>query len=476
MSHPTRLGKYEITSVLGKGAMGIVYEGFDPQIQRTVAIKTVRKDIVDPELTEQFLARFKNEARAAGRLHHPNIVGIYEYGEEDNVAFIAMEFVKGVGLRTYIERKVNFEFGQLVNVMVQLLQALEFAHDHGVVHRDIKPANLIMTATGQLKVADFGIARIDTSELTMDGTVLGTPAYMSPEQCTGRPSDHRSDLFSAAVVFYELLTGEKPFVGSVEALTYQICQVDVKPPSTVAMLPLPSSVDAMFAKALAKAPDARFQHAREFRMALGESLLALDASVSSKEMTLLNLPAMPPPPPPPPEERTWNDGVLSTAEKDLARYVGPLAKLLVRKAAAQTHDVGELYTMLATNIGDPGERKRFIAEPHAAMAIASASRAGTAGRTSPSGVRATGSTLGSTADHARSTQGGKNVAARPLEVAFMESTVSRLAVYLGPIAKIVAKKAAQLAKSEDEFIEIVAGHIGTQDRMAFLREMGRGDD
>ena len=181
MSVPTRLGKYDIKSVLGKGAMGIVYQGYDPHIQRTVAIKTVRKDLMDKELTDQFLARFKNEARAAGRLHHPNIVGIYEYGEEENVAFIAMEYVNGVGLREYLERKVNFEFGQLLNVMVQLLQALEFAHEHGVVHRDIKPANLIITASGQLKVADFGIARIDTSELTMDGTVLGTPAYMSPE-------------------------------------------------------------------------------------------------------------------------------------------------------------------------------------------------------------------------------------------------------------------------------------------------------
>ena len=254
MNHPERLGKYEIQSVLGKGAMGIVYQGYDPHIQRTVAIKTVRKDIVDPELTEQFLARFKNEARAAGRLHHPNIVGIYEYGEDDDVAFIAMEYVDGIGLREYLDRKIHFEFGQLVNVMVQLLQALEFAHDHGVVHRDIKPANLIMTAKGQLKVADFGIARIDTSELTMVGTVLGTPAYMSPEQCTGRPSDHRSDLFSAAVVFYELLAGEKPFVGSVEALTHQICQVNARPPSTVTMLPLPTAIDALFEKALAKNP------------------------------------------------------------------------------------------------------------------------------------------------------------------------------------------------------------------------------
>jgi eukaryotic-like serine/threonine-protein kinase len=473
MSHPERLGKYEVKSVLGKGAMGIVYQGYDPHIQRTVAIKTVRKDLVDAELTAQFLARFKNEARAAGRLHHPNIVGIYEYGEDDSVAFIAMEYVNGIGLREYLDRKAQFEFGQLVNVMVQLLQALEFAHDHGVVHRDIKPANLIMTANGQLKVADFGIARIDASELTMVGTVLGTPSYMSPEQCVGASSDHRSDLFSAAVVFYELLVGEKPFVGSVEALMYQICKVDARLPSQVATLPLPPAIDALFAKALAKAPDARYQHAREFRMALGEALGSSTLDVSASDLTVLNMPGITPSPL---AAATWDDEVLTTAEKDLARYVGPLAKLLVRKAAAQTTDVGELYTMLSTNIGDPQERRRFIAEPHAADAIASTSRAGmkTGGHTRPGGSQ----TGGSTANRARSTQPGTTPqpAARPLEPAFVESTVSRLAVYLGPIAKIVAKKAAQQAETEDEFVEIIASHIGTQDRMAFLREMGKAGD
>ncbi len=469
--HPKKLGKYEIKGVLGKGAMGIVYQGYDPHIQRTVAIKTVRKDLLDEELTAQFLARFKNEARAAGRLHHPNIVGIYEYGEEDAVAFIAMEYVNGVGLREYLERKAHFEFGQLVNIMVQLLQALEFAHENGVVHRDIKPANLIMTATGQLKVADFGIARIDTSELTMDGTVLGTPAYMSPEQCVGRPSDHRSDLFSTGVVFYELLTGEKPFVGSVEALTHQICQVEPRAPSTIAMLPLPPAIDSLFAKALAKSPDARFQHARDFRLALGEALVSADPNAASPEMTLLNLPTVPPPPL---VENTWDDVVLTTAEKELARYVGPLAKLLVRKAAARTHDVAELYTMLATNIGDPQERRRFIAEPHAAVAVASTSHAGakSGGRTSPGPSHADRSAP----DHGRTTHSGKTAALRPLEQTFVDATASRLAVYLGPIAKVVARKAAQQAKGEDDFVQIVAGYIGTQDRMAFLREMGQADE
>ena len=483
MADPDRLGKYEIKSVLGKGAMGVVYQGYDPHIQRTVAIKTVRKDIVDKELTEQFTARFKNEARAAGRLHHPNIVGIYEYGEEESVAFIAMEYVDGTGLREYLERDVHFEFGQLVNIMVQLLEALEFAHGHGVIHRDIKPANLIMTATGQLKVADFGIARIDTSELTMEGTVLGTPAYMSPEQCTGRPSDHRSDLFSAAVVFYELLAGVKPFVGSVEALAYQICQVEPRPPSTVTTLKLPPTVDALLAKALAKSPDARFQNAREFRGALGEAFAATGPNAASPDLTLLNLPAIPPLPA---AQMAWDDVVLTTAEKELARYVGPLAKLLVRKASAQTHDVAELYSMLATNIGDPQARRRFIEEPHATKVVAPSTSTRTGFwsgiRTGAGMATSTGTRSGtrvaerSSPDRTRHTHSGSTVPPRPLEPAFVDETASRLAIYLGPIARIVAKKAAQLAKNEDDFVRIVAEHIGTQDRRAFLREMGRGDD
>src|SRR5438045_9603184 len=143
MPEPQKLGKYEIQSVLGKGAMGVVYKAFDPHIERTVAIKTVRKDLVDPDLAAQFMARFKNEARAAGRLHHPNIVGVYEYGEDDKVAFIAMEYVDGTGLREYLNRKARFEFGQLVAMTSQLLQARDFAQPLGRVHRDVRPLNLV---------------------------------------------------------------------------------------------------------------------------------------------------------------------------------------------------------------------------------------------------------------------------------------------------------------------------------------------
>src|SRR5438094_2440106 len=271
MAEPQTLGKYEIQSVLGKGAMGVVYKAFDPHIERTVAIKTVRKDLVDPDLAAQFMGRFKNEAKAAGRLHHPNIVGVYEYGEDDKVALIAMEYVDGTGLREYLNRKARFEFGQLVAITSQLLQALEFAHERGVVHRDIKPANLILTKEGALKVADFGIARIDTSNLTTMGMVMGTPSYMSPEQCQGQTVDRRSDLFSAAVVLYELLSGEKPFAGALETIGYKICHETPRPPSTISRMSLSPTIDAVIATALEKNPEARFQNARAFNRALRQA-------------------------------------------------------------------------------------------------------------------------------------------------------------------------------------------------------------
>src|ERR1700719_1854000 len=274
MADPETIGKYRIDSVLGKGAMGVVYKAFDPGIERAVAIKTVRKDLVDPDLVEQSMARFKNEARAAGRLLHPNIVSVYEYGEDDDNAFIVMEYVEGTGLRDFLNRGAAFDLAQIAAIMTQLLLALDFAHERGVIHRDIKPANLILTESGTLKVADFGIARIDTSNLTTLGMVMGTPSYMSPEQCQGQAVDRRSDLFSAAVVLYELLAGEKPFAGATETIAYKICHESPRPPSALSRLNLSPTIDAVLAVALEKSPDARFQNARAFSRALREALNA----------------------------------------------------------------------------------------------------------------------------------------------------------------------------------------------------------
>ena len=192
MNGPTQLGKYAVSEVLGKGAMGVVYKGFDPHIRRTVALKTIRKELIDDGEAATLLARFRNEAQAAGRLSHPGIVAVYEWGEAGELAFLAMEYVEGNSLREYFNRGTHFGGPDVVSVMAQLLDALHYAHEQGVWHRDIKPANIIIMKNGKLKVADFGIARIDTSNLTQTGAVMGTPGYMAPEQYTGLPEIGRA--------------------------------------------------------------------------------------------------------------------------------------------------------------------------------------------------------------------------------------------------------------------------------------------
>jgi serine/threonine protein kinase len=225
VSIPARLGKYEIQRELGQGAMGIVYEGHDPVIDRRVAIKTLKREQIERSEADEVIARFKREAQAAGRLNHPNVVAIYEYGEEaDGTAFIAMEFVRGRELKDLFDADERVPLPLVGHIMGQLLGALEHAHRNGVTHRDIKPANIILLPDNTVKVADFGVARIESSNLTQAGTVIGTPSYMSPEQFMGQTVDGRSDLFSAGVVLYQLLTGEKPFTGALTTIMHKRAQ------------------------------------------------------------------------------------------------------------------------------------------------------------------------------------------------------------------------------------------------------------
>jgi serine/threonine-protein kinase len=230
--HPETIGKYRIESELGRGGMGVVYRAFDPVIERHVALKTVLRSQIPATESEEFLRRFRREAQAAGRLMHPNIVGVYEYGEEEGTAFIAMEFVSGQGLDVMLQEGALAP-QQARPLIAQMLDALHYAHGLGVVHRDIKPANLIITADGKVKVSDFGIALIANSDLTQVGTVLGTPSYMSPEQLRGNGTDARSDIYSAAVVIYQMLTGVKPFQAeTMAALIYAVLHHRPDAPTT----------------------------------------------------------------------------------------------------------------------------------------------------------------------------------------------------------------------------------------------------
>ncbi|BBO22314.1 MAG: hypothetical protein AMXMBFR31_05740 [Candidatus Desulfobacillus denitrificans] len=286
MTEPKKLGKYEIRRELGQGAMGIVYEGFDPMIARRVALKTVRRDQLDRAEVEEILARFKREAQAAGRLNHPNIVQIYEYGEDDGTAFIAMEFVEGRELKDFFDADERFPLAEVVRIMGQLLEALDYSHKNGVVHRDIKPANIILLKDGTVKVADFGIARVESSNLTQAGSVLGTPSYMSPEQFMGQTVDGRSDLFSAGVILYQFLTGEKPFTGALTTIMHKVLKEEPPAPSAL-NVQVPRPFDALVRRALAKRPDERFQNGREFAIAL-KMAAAGQALPGDGDATLVN--------------------------------------------------------------------------------------------------------------------------------------------------------------------------------------------
>ncbi|MEI8395425.1 MAG: protein kinase [Rhodospirillaceae bacterium] len=269
----SRLGKYEILGELGKGAMGVVYKGKDPRIQREVAIKTVRTDMLaadDPEATRAQVARFEREAIAAGNLNHPNIVTIYDCDKDGDVAYIAMEFIKGRDLKEYFAADERFGIKDIVRIMSDVLAGLDHAHKKHIVHRDIKPANIMLTEAGEVKITDFGIARLESSNLTQAGAVMGTPAYMSPEQFMGQQVDTRSDIFSAGGVLYQLLANEKPFTGTLTTIMHRVLNSQPEPPS-VLNVQVPRAFDQVVAKAMAKRPEERYQSAAEFAAALRDA-------------------------------------------------------------------------------------------------------------------------------------------------------------------------------------------------------------
>lgn len=256
-----RVGRYEIIGELGRGAMGVVYKANDPTIGRTVALKTMRLDGHGLDSGE-LLRRFQNEARAAGVLNHPNIVTIYDAGEQDGMFYIAMELIEGTTLQEILAERHLLPAEEAVNISRDICKGLDYAHDNGIVHRDVKPANVMITRQGTVKIMDFGIAKAGGS-MTSTGQVLGTPNYMSPEQVKGRQLDGRSDLFSLGVVLYEMLTGEKPFTGqNVTTIIYKIVNEKPIPPRELDVTVHPG-LNNIVIKTLAKSPDERYQSGAE---------------------------------------------------------------------------------------------------------------------------------------------------------------------------------------------------------------------
>jgi serine/threonine-protein kinase len=263
MNAPATIGKYQIQDVLGQGGMGIVYRAFDPAIERTVAIKTITKSALDPADLHYVLTRFRHEARAVGRLTHPRITAIYDYGENDDLAWIVMELVNGKSLFHHLQGEARFGLKEIGELVRQLLDGLGYAHGQGVVHRDIKPSNILINDDGRLKLTDFGIARIDTSTLTQMGEIMGSPGYMSPEQFLGTDIDARGDIYSVGVIAYELLAARRPFTGNNAEVMRQA--LNERPSNPSDFNPKISvQLDWAVHKALAKKREDRFQTAKEF--------------------------------------------------------------------------------------------------------------------------------------------------------------------------------------------------------------------
>jgi serine/threonine-protein kinase len=261
-----QFGRYEILAELGRGAMGVVYKARDPQIDRMVAVKTVSMWGQEPEEEQEFRLRFMNEAQAAGRLHHPGIVAVFDVGEhpESKDPYIVLEYVDGETLNRILHREKKLSLGRALKLTEEIADALDYAHAQGVIHRDIKPGNILITQEGHAKIADFGIAKLNLAHFTLPGKVLGTPAYMAPEQLSGEGCDGRSDVFSLGVILYAMVTGHSPFQGN-SATTVCFKVANREPIAASALdMSLPPQLDAVISRAMAKDPNERYQRGTDF--------------------------------------------------------------------------------------------------------------------------------------------------------------------------------------------------------------------
>ena len=333
MAEPTRLGRYQIESVLGKGAMGVVYLARDPVIGRRVALKTLSIP-ADAEEAEEFRQRFLREAQAAGLLTHPGIVTVFDAGVDDStgLSFIAMEFVEGRSLREFLRSGQVFAFSEVARIGAALAVALDYAHGKGVVHRDIKPANILLTPQGTAKITDFGVARLESSNLTATGQFIGTPNYMSPEQVAGGVVDGRSDLFSLGVVLFELLTGQRPFPGhSLTEVAYKIVHEPARIPSQVRP-GLPSAFNPIVLKLLEKDPARRYARGADIGRAL-EALRRVLAGVTGDAGSFS------PSTPPPASREPRPESVLPTATRATVASGVPAAAEAGRAGGDPTPDL-----------------------------------------------------------------------------------------------------------------------------------------
>jgi serine/threonine-protein kinase len=483
-----RIGKYRIDGVLGSGAMGVVYKAYDADIARTVALKTIRHELLDGLQEADIVARFRNEAQASGRLVHPNIVAVYDFGAYGDTTYIAMEYVDGTPLNTFLVKDVPMDLAASITCITQLLRALDYAHARGVVHRDIKPANILITGDAQVKITDFGIAKIESSTLTQVGAVIGTPSYMSPEQFKGETVDGRSDLFAVGIVLYQMLTGVRPFSGPASTVMHQI--IHEMPPRPSERQPsLNPAFDGVLAKAMAKRIEDRYASAQAFLDALNAAYMQQTGGVpltdEDNERTVLAFqrPAVPEPARPAyptgasqsmpatgsasslTSAQEWLHSLAPDLQTALSTQIGPVAKLVLKNAARDAVDLDDLCNRLLPHIGSDAGRTQFqdsvrdIKKKHGLSTLATMS-----GR-SQAGAPKTATQL---------TQMTGMPTLLQLSPELMEAAQMKLAVYVGPIAKVLAKRASKMTGNADEFYRLLAENLpDPQERARFLKDVGR---
>lgn len=434
---PEKIGKYEIKSLLGEGAMGIVYEGFDLDIERRVAIKILHPYLINEKNGEEFLERFKREAKSAAKCTHPNVVTVLEFGQDGDMPYIVMEFVEGLSLQQIIKKRRPISLQKTLSIVSQLLKALHYAHHLGIVHRDIKSANvMILKGSGDVKLADFGIARIAKSpDLTMTGAVVGTPKYMSPEQMFGLKVDSRADLFSVAMVFLELLTLLPKSASIPRSSLPEI--VNLPPNNRVDYSILyPTGLIPVLLKGLAIAQEKRYQTAREFVQAIKLVLpnLKSKSSASSDDATAV----------------VQQSTQIFTASKDeldsmtslLVEYVGPIAKNIMIEHGNNS-SVNDLATAISREIPQPEEREAFLKRwEHMSGSRIDVRRSGA------SGVRSSDSTTG-----------GTGTIVRSFDDEMLKKISENYTSYIGPLAGRLVRHYSGTTDSLEQLLDSLSNEI-----------------
>ena len=449
---PPFVGKYRVEDVLGRGAMGVVLRAHDPDIDRTVAIKLVRTDLLEGDDRAHYVARFRNEAKMVGRCVHPNIVGIHDFALHEGSPFLVLEYVDGKDLGRTFPRGKSLDLKIAVSVTLKVLEALSYAHGFGIIHRDIKPANILCTASSAIKMTDFGISRALASSITLSSVLVGTPCYMSPEQCLGGMIDARSDLFSLGCVLYEMLSGEQAFAGpNYVATTHRILNEQPRPLGELRP-DLPDPILRAVDRALAKRADDRFSSAADMadwlRAGLGAEgkpehedgatviLRPKDGSLASPRATFQadKLPA----------------ASLATLERRLAHHLGPIARIHLRRAMLTARTPDELGESLASLLPPSAERDKLRSELLKIMQ-------GEGGQTAIS-------TLGGAPSLARTEQSSTE----------LDTIGWALTQVIGPIGPRLLRHALKTAKTPEELeaacLKLIDSALG---REQFRRLIGR---